>query len=365
VRHKGRLFAGSSAGLFVWEPGVSGRGTFRPVPGSGWAQYTLLAFGDRLLAGSARGVLEVSPDGASVVPGTEGLRSYALTVSRNDPSRVWVGHRDGLLVLKQSGVRVEVEDRLPGVKALVRSIAETSEGELFLGTVFSGVLRISFQPPIRPGPLGKPRVTALGGPRELRDLGAAPRGFRRGSEGRVHFVDPTSSTLVPENGSPLRALLLRSVRGDRARSVNAPSLLTRREDGTYRLDDRLLRGAPGRDVQMLVATPDGEMWFGNEEGLFRYDGSGDPPEREAPVPLIRRVEANGRVLYGGDGRIASLERPLAAGAASRMRFDARRRGSSPCRNPISVLEGRRHLVASPPRSLCASTRTSERVARSA
>jgi len=72
---------------------------------------------------------------------------------------------------------------------------------------------------------------------------------------------------------------------------------------------------------MLVATPDGEMWFGNEEGLFRYDGSGEPPEREAPVPLIRRVEANGRVLYGGDGRIAALERPLAAGAASRMRFE--------------------------------------------
>jgi diguanylate cyclase (GGDEF)-like protein len=55
-----------------------------------------------------------------------------------------------------------------------------------------------------------------------------------------------------------------------------------------------------RDVQTLVAEPDGVVWLGSDKGLYRHAGSfrGEPPA--PPAPLLARVTVDGdRLLFGG------------------------------------------------------------------
>jgi len=156
ARHRGRLWAGTSAGTFAaaasagaaGDPG--GRLRFRAVPGLPSAVWSLLSTGDELLVGSAFGVFAVreTPGGLSAVQvaGTEQATVYSLVRSRTDPGLVWAGTEAGVVALRRtSGQGWRQELRVAGSPREVHTIVEGRDGLLWCGTALDGLVGI--EPP--------------------------------------------------------------------------------------------------------------------------------------------------------------------------------------------------------------------------
>ncbi len=145
-RYRGRLYASTSAGLFVLgnEAGPGNAARFRPVPGFNDRVLRLFPFRDRMLIAGNKHLYEM--DGVHIRIVRPGFHATGLHTWRRNPHLVFAAS-DGLFALRWTGSGWQDEGRVPGIHEDIHTITETPAGDLYLATRWQGTLRVRFPVP--------------------------------------------------------------------------------------------------------------------------------------------------------------------------------------------------------------------------
>jgi signal transduction histidine kinase/CheY-like chemotaxis protein/ligand-binding sensor domain-containing protein len=318
-RHQGVLYVGTTLGLFrLTEGGPRGFLSGFQKLSNAWTEVRdLVSVGDVLLVASQEGVHEIRGTSIRTLRGAGVARCFRH--SRTDPSRMYVGLKDGLaLLIPSSAAGPGWKDGgvIPGISQDIRSIVEVGDGRLWLGTETQGVLRVTL--PTQAGESQKmERFREFSGLPSDNDnavfwAGQGPlfstrKGIYTYSESSQRFVpDARFSSLFPNEGRKIlrcredvRGWLWMSTSGidGKLPEVGAahPS-----SGGGYRWESASFGPLRGSNILEILPEEDGVIWFGGAEGLIRYDpqvANKAPAEYRA---LVRRViRADGTGVFGG------------------------------------------------------------------
>jgi diguanylate cyclase (GGDEF)-like protein len=308
ARHRGDLWVATSAGLFT-SAGIAGIGggggllRMRAVPGIPPSAWSLLSVGDDLLVGTVYGISVADAGGSRALPWSWST-VYTLAPSA-DPDRVWVGFGNGLAALRRHGGEWRLEGRIDGVTAEVRSLVEGAGGVLWCGTDLDGLLRVEIPPAWPSAPATVRRIES---PRET----TAVQVFRIGGrllaalDDRLMLLDESRGELVEDPG--LQAIegaaeadfFAEDAEGNLWMNTRPPLVALRqgdRPDGGWAAQPIPLVKITARTVETIFPEPDGVVWLGGENGLFRYEGSlrqGGPP---LPATRLARISLGGEALH--------------------------------------------------------------------
>jgi diguanylate cyclase (GGDEF)-like protein len=308
ARHRGALWAGTSAGLFTTAgaPLAAGTGNgspvrLRAVPGVPPGVWSLLSAGEDLLVGAAFGAFQVRGTAASMVPGSDQSTTFVLAGSPADPDRIWLGREDGLAAIRRDGGGWHFEGKVEGFSSEVRTAIEGGDGTVWCGTLLDGVVGIQF-PAAGPG-LAKPRFRRV----------AASEGagvFRIGhrilvvKDKQVLRLDESQGVLVKDPalaglGAQADFSLLAEDAGGDLWMNSHPPVVARRRGAGWEPAPRSLIGVPGHGIEIIFTEPDGVVWLATDKGLIRNEGTARSPAAPLPSPLLARLTSGGALLFGG------------------------------------------------------------------
>jgi signal transduction histidine kinase/CheY-like chemotaxis protein len=317
--------AGSAVARIVPDP-LTHRPTEVPLhgPGQGW---TMIVFRDaagkspdQLLAATSEGVMKVQGDAlVPAMPSVHGLQeqTYCISQSRKTPSRVFIGHSDGVSSMRWDGRQWLDEGRLPNTVYEGRFFAEDEKGSLWVSGGTGKVLRVE----VAPTGMKDSKVEVLGEKEGLKQ-GTVFAAFAAGSifagverskdilrwdESAHKFVvdnrfllpvdAPDALPFVlpydPKNPGPSGSVWSLTF----ARSGRRLALFTPQPDGSWHAEENTYRRIAQYILESLHAEPDG-VW-GAGEILFRFNA---PSSQVTPPPfptLVRQVNAGSKVVFGG------------------------------------------------------------------
>jgi signal transduction histidine kinase/CheY-like chemotaxis protein len=293
-------------------------------PAQGW---TLMVFKDpagkspdQLLAATSEGVMKVQGDDLlPAMPAVHGLQEQTYTVlqSRTTPSRVFIGHSDGVSSMRWDGRQWLDEGRLPNTVYEGRFFAEDEQGSLWVSGGTGKVLRVE----VAPTGMKDSKVQVLGQKEGLKQ-GTVFVDFAAGSifagvertkdilrwDASAHkfVVDnrfqlpvdaPDAFPIVlpydPKNPGPSGGVWSLTL----AQSGRRLALFTPQPNGSWHAEEDAYRRTTQYFLENLHAEPDG-VW-GAGEILFRFN----PPSSQVTPPpfptLVRQVNAGSKVVFGG------------------------------------------------------------------
>lgn len=303
------LYAGTTDGLYR----LDSSGKFRQVPGIPGECWALLSSGGALLAAATDGVFQVENNRVRQISGEH---SYCLLQAPSESNRIWVGKTRGMtsLSVKNQGGSWEVERQFEDITLEIRTIAADNKGNLWLGTLTNGVLKVESA---AGGTMMKPVLavtryhTAQGLPEgQVRVFTAADHLMFATRKGIFRF-DETNKVFIPDTtlgdefagGEQGNSIFL--IREDRKKNVwihsharNIQAIA--RPDGTFVLNKKPFLRLPLAHVDTIYPDPDGEtVWFASVDGLIRYDTRVKKNCDLAFHTLVRRVWINGELFFDG------------------------------------------------------------------
>jgi signal transduction histidine kinase/DNA-binding response OmpR family regulator len=308
ARHDGDLMLSTEQGLWRATPD-----TIQHVAADGYV-YDLLSTRSGLLASGSDGLFLVRDRSVRFL--VEDVGAYALHRSRRDSSVAYATlFKGGLLRLQQEDGGWRVAERAERLETLAPSIAQSPDGDLWLGTGHRGILRV-----------GDPRTGLADAPITRYDTtdGLPAPSFNYVTQLGDSVRFPTEEGLFRFTGSrfepdpdfqPVYADGIRKSwfarqdeRGGVWMDFGGHKLGVARgwrEDSLRWVARPYRRVADVGDVWSIYpdAEQDSVVWFGAEGALIRYDRrlqryGGSSPSFQT---LIRGVEVDGdSVLYGGD-----------------------------------------------------------------
>jgi diguanylate cyclase (GGDEF)-like protein len=323
-RFQGALYVGTTKGLFLLRSAVDGNAQFVALDGIRAQVWNFLDMDDALLAATAQGVVEVR-DGVAKPCAAQacaaGSVAFSLLRSARDPSRVFVGLRNGLAVMRREGGKWIDEGRIPGISGEIRSLADDGHGNLWLGTLSNGAIRLALPDGWQPGDGVPPQVQSF---QQHRDSAASPNyAFVQTFSAGLHVItaqgiyryDATQGKLLPDTafanlfpqGARRLSRLSESTPGriwmytaDGTKTIRETGVAVADANGHYHWEPRPLRALSGVEMYTIYAEPDGVTWFGSSDGLYRLDSTIAPlPDKPLPTLLRKISDSNGRVLWGG------------------------------------------------------------------
>ncbi len=318
LRHRGRLYAATHQGVYSLSI-PSTRNTyplFQPVSGITAYSGSLLAIEKTLFAATIDGVYRIEENQAIQVCD---LNSILLYQSPSDPKRVYIGG-GSLALLQELDGRWRFTGRISGTSGHVISIVEDEDGIVWLGNRVAGVLRVKMPAstshlpteelavsiqrygPAHGLPAGKVYACSVNG----RVLFATQKGLRR--------FDPLNRSFVPDSTFGLTfadtTRYLHRIVEDAQGRVWIPSgdqneyetgAAMPRKDGSYMWQSMpSLRLAEMRNTWAIFPESTGVVWFGNDDGIVRYDPAVAKDYAVDFPALVRRVVVNGdSAIYWG------------------------------------------------------------------
>jgi signal transduction histidine kinase/DNA-binding NarL/FixJ family response regulator len=300
------LYAGTTAGLFLITP--SSR-KFRPVRGMTNEYYCLLPLEDSLLAASPQeGVVQVRENVNLRVISNP---SYILLRSQRDPQRIWVGTFQGLVSLYRGNNGWEKENTFKTITEKITTIVENKTGNLWLGTLTKGVLKVNFSSDEMMNPVVSRYHTSEGlPPGEVHVFMAAGHVTFAAKRGLYRF-NPEAKTFSPDltlgeefaNGS--RNVF--RIAEDKNKNIWFHSRLCNfhavpRADGSFVVHSIPFARIPSTQVNAIYPDKknDGDItWFASNDGLLGYHTKLQKNYSHDFSTLIRQVVVNGRLMIEG------------------------------------------------------------------
>lgn len=313
VRHRGSLYAASNSGvlrqIFSEKGGRPGR--FERWGPSILALH-LVSLHGRLLTASGDGIF-LMQDHPIDISGTKQRAAFLRSWSR-DSSIVFVGMKEGLGVVRYRKGNWSWEGRLPGIHEQIRSMTESTDGELWCGTRSQGALRIRFDIATDSGKpeiwrLGEKHGLPSGGVRVARIDGAIRLSTDRG----LFRWDDATETVIPDstfgvqfaNGSMAVDQMYAGSAGDvwivafPVGSERSIVIRARRDGPIWRLDDESYRHLV--DFPCYTVFPDGDslVWFAGSKGIIRHQLKFPAPTPKYGTLIQRFLVRGDSVVYTG------------------------------------------------------------------
>jgi len=307
VRHGPRqtMYVGTTSGLYSLTP----TGKFIPVPLGPGMCWSLLSTGESLLAALEQGIFQLKNNSPRKIIGSP---SYVLTRSRQDTNRTWAGTREGLtsLYLEKNTGRWVPEYKFENVIQDIRTIQEDKQGNLWIGTVTRGVLKVEFP---AAGTAANSVVNHYG-PGEGLPPGEVHACFAAGhimfaTEKGVYRFDEKKNVFIPDpifgkefaDGSRSVFRIAEDMNKNiwfhsQRRNFQAAPLA----DGTYEINRKPFLRMPPTQVNAIYPDPGGNIiWLAGNDGLIRCDTSIKKNCQLAFHTLIRKVWVDGLPVFDG------------------------------------------------------------------
>jgi signal transduction histidine kinase/DNA-binding response OmpR family regulator/ligand-binding sensor domain-containing protein len=291
------LYVGTTDGLYVLADSFS----FRPVPGMSETCWAMLSVDDGLLVASRQGVIRFEPKLNQRKKILDG-ESFFLLRSHHWPDRVWVGAVFGLASLRLENNRWKKELQFAAISERIRSIAEDNSGNLWLGTLTEGTIKVDF-----PGEPIQPLVTRYntshGLPRgEIYVVNAAGRIRFATEKGLFHFEknqkvfqpDPILGKQFSKSSQQVFRLV-----EDKNNHIWFHSLFRNFQavpgiDGTYTLNTAPFLAFPISQVNTIYPDPDGHtIWFVGNDAIIHYNTAFKKDYQRDFSLFIRKITVNG------------------------------------------------------------------------
>jgi hypothetical protein len=299
TRYDNRLYVGTTQGLYYMTPKNE---KFSLVPEMSSMCWWLLTIDDNILAATSVGVFQIkNGTNRQIIE----IPSYVLIQSRKNPNRVWVGMRNTLTSLYQNhgdkkGKWVE-EYRYSRIKREIRTIVEDEDGNLWLGTSPSGVIKVEFPEEgstknysiieynsFHQLPHGEVQVFWAAG----HVMFGSGQGLFRLDKRKNIFIQ---ETILGEAFSSHLKKVFRLVE-DKNKTIwfhaggqNYQALL--KQDGKYDINEKSLARIP-INAQVNYIFPDtstNSTWFATHKGLIQYDLGLNKNYCHDYYTIIRRV----------------------------------------------------------------------------
>ena len=330
TRHRGRLYVGTTEGVFRLAPGTPPR--FEAVARGGLEPSAFLSVGAHLLALGDSGLHQI--DGMSGERITRGP-GFALSPIAERTDAVLVGGPDGLDELRYDAARErwDMPRRVATFAGGVREITPHAQSGYWLVIVPDGLAWVTFPDGLE----AAPRVVTYGPEHDLPggelvvvpspggDMISALDGLYRLDEASQRFVrDERLGEAVARGDTvlvdPIRTSngIWSSILADDDNSTLEVRRFAETAPGRYHLDPLVgLRAMPTVttwDFHVEEPKANSIAWVTTSEYLYRYD-----PERaslgKARQPLVRSVEVGDSLAFGGEASTASGHMTLGAGHA--------------------------------------------------
>ena len=323
VRHRGRLHAGTSTGVYRLEAS-----RFVPVSEDFGLCWSLLSIpggqGDgHLLAGAYDGIFELSDSGSRRIHSER--NAFTLLNRKIDPSQVVVGQRRGLALIRRIAGQWTDSWGFEGIEGEVRDLAEDADGWLWVGTSSNGVYRLRLDDEGRQIPDSLSHWGVEQGLPVLQQIKILPiaESTLFATPNGIHSLEAGATRITPSPllGSELASSLAKVNRLAKDPEGNlwltqvserSPVFARWLGPGRYETYPLPFDQVPGSVWLSLLPERDGVAWFGGPDGLYRYQGRPKPAE---PLPcqtdtLIREVSRrDGTLLFGGFGNPRAAATP--------------------------------------------------------
>ncbi len=300
-----RLVAGTSRGLFVLQANdIPGRtDIFKPVAGIKDSCWSLLPIADELLVATTQGVFILDKNlqiKENIFPK---LSFYALHRSKIEPTLVFAGIREGLISLRFEKGKWREELRFENIKETIQNIVEDGKGNLWLGTLSDGLLKVDFQT------ITPPRHTTLARYNNSHNLpggevkvfnctdhiifSAGRKIYRFDEKNRTFLLDTTLGKEFTDETMNIFTLKEDIHQNLWFHSEFRSFWAIKQPNNTFLTRNTPLLRIPQFQVNVIYPDPNGNVvWFGGVEGLVCFDTRIKKNYRRDFPVFIREVVVN-------------------------------------------------------------------------
>jgi signal transduction histidine kinase len=318
-RFKGVLYVGTHQGLFY----IDNKSHFRPVENMPLQTWQMEIFNnpdnpgeEYLLIASTGGIYEIRDKKAvQVLPG----RAGAIKSSRLDPYRVFVGYNTSLGSIRFSNGKWKQEGITELYHDEFRSIQEDAEGNIWLGTMFAGIIRIKTE--VWNQFLAGKRNSLQGGFSTYKtDKGLPSLNWNYFHTANNRVLLTTQKGVYTYNAGTDRfepEAQINAPFGDQKRWVyyisedskgnlwfdsdKGKGVLLKHEHGFTLSESSFKRMIVSPENQVTAYNDENDItWFGTPDGIYRYDNQSKKDFNSPYQALIRKVSlSNDSILFNG------------------------------------------------------------------
>ncbi|MGD2085403.1 MAG: response regulator [Candidatus Aminicenantes bacterium] len=300
------LYTGTSSGLYV----LSTSDRFQRISDISNMCWWLLSVGDSLLAATAGGVYQIENNGqmSQVIKAP----SYVLHRSQKYEDFIYVGTRNKLLSLKrekENGKWKWTEgDKFENIEEEIRTIVEDENGNLWMGTLTKGVLKVDFTAMKHPDPAVTPiryNTSHDLPPGEVHVFKAAGRVLFGSGSGLYRFNGKNGFladyTLGNEFAAGSQEVFQLAEDKDKniwfhSKKKNFQAIPG--PNGSFEVHSKPFLSFPLAQVNSIYPDPDGRIiWFARHDGLIRYDTRIKKDDQHDFPALIQKVLVNERLIF--------------------------------------------------------------------
>jgi serine phosphatase RsbU (regulator of sigma subunit)/ligand-binding sensor domain-containing protein len=283
---------------------------FTPISKDGVPQKEILLVTDN------NGIHQITDSTAKIIVKNLG-NVYDFYQSKKNPNRIFLMSGEGLNAINYENEKWAVEKYVSNLKDDVRIVAEDKKGNLWLGTFRNGAIKIPYYQ--NPEEITADKIKYYKedkGFLSLKNVLVYP--FKNdiifATEKGVYKYNEATDKMIP--APQLEGTSLTDASRDVFSFKETPNgdlwyaglqnatgsigIAKKQADGSYELYETPFKKIPEMMVLAHYLAPDGTMWFGGSEGVFRYDPKRDTDYYKARNILIRKVQVGkDSVLYGG------------------------------------------------------------------
>ncbi len=317
LRFENRLYIATTNAVYYLENGqvqeIKGI-----MPGQCWdlLEYNISNSSEKvLLVGTQSGIYQIKGQKASLIYG--GGHALKLASSTNNPNRLFSTDNTyfiSLLYQKGSWIKEGVWENI--TENEIYEIQEDAKGELWLGTINAGVIRIKPDYEHITKPKKVSYYTEKDGLPSLRMI--YPYKIKNklvfATEKGLYCYNSKTDRFEPYCGIDKRLCqqdILEIYENKEGGIWTLPfknnnhniSYLKPNNKGIYEYIYKPFRRMPEMEMECFYEDADGVAWFGSSEGLFRYDQKEDSKNYEQDFYTLIRKVTDGRdsvISYGSD-----------------------------------------------------------------